>query len=246
MTYETYPMVDIHTHILPGVDDGADDLRMARVLLLLARQQGIRHVFCTPHSSAYDHDPQRAEAAFRALSENYLGDYPDTRLYRGCEVYCEGPIMDRVLEALDSGRYPTLNDTQYVLMELSKWTTPVDAMECVLALIKRGYRPVLAHMERYCNLINHMGIVDWILEKGGLIQVNVYSLFDEDDADVKNWARRLVRERKAAFLGSDTHTTYFRPVSVEMGLAWLYENVDRAYADEIAWGNAKRFLIGER
>ena len=72
--------------------------------------------------------------------------------------------------------------------------------------------------------------------------MNAYSLFDEMDDSIKNWARRLVQERKVDFLGTDAHRTYHRPPSAEMGLNWLYENVEQEYADAIAWSNAQKFL----
>ena len=89
-----------------------------------------------------------------------------------------------------------------------------------------------------------MDLVDRFRELGALIQLNAYSLFDEIDESIKNWARRLVQERKVDFLGTDAHRTYHRPPSAEMGLNWLYENVERDYADAIAWQNAELFLCG--
>ena len=77
---------------------------------------------------------------------------------------------------------------------------------------------------------------------GAWIQWKVYSLFDEMDDSVKNWAGRLVQERKVDFPGTDAHRTYHRPPSAEWGLNWLYENVEQAYADAIAWGNVQTLL----
>lgn len=97
-------------------------------------------------------------------------------------------------------------------------------------------------MKRYRNLYDNMDLVNRFRELGALIQINVYSLFDEDKDSIKNWARRLVQERKVDFLGTDAHRTYHRPPSATWGLNWLYENVDRGYADAIAWGNARKLL----
>ena len=87
-----------------------------------------------------------------------------------------------------------------------------------------------------------MDLVNQFRERSALIQLNAYSLFDEMDDSIKNWARRLVLEQKADFLGTDAHRTYHRPPSAEMGLNWLYENVERDYADAIAWKNAEQIL----
>ena len=87
-----------------------------------------------------------------------------------------------------------------------------------------------------------MELVDRFRELGALIQINVYSLFDEDDSSIKNWARRLVQDRKVEFLGTDAHRTYHRPPSAEWGLNYMYENVEQEYVEAIAWGNAQKFL----
>jgi len=237
-------MIDIHMHLIPGVDDGAEDMMMARMMLLRAREQGIHTVFCTPHSEAFHYSKEGARIIFQRLLGNVESVYPDVKLYLGCEVYCEGKRMDQVVESLNSGRYPTMNESKYVLMELSPWSYPEDAISCVKALTKAGYQPIVAHMERYRNLWDNMDLVNRCRELGALIQINVYSLFDEDKDAIKNWARRLVQAQKVNFLGTDAHRTYHRPPSAEMGLRWLYEHVERDYADAIAWKNAQTLLIG--
>lgn len=239
-------MVDIHMHLIPGVDDGAEDMMMARMMLLRAREQGIDTIFCTPHSEAFHYSKDGARIIFDRLKANVASAYPDMKLYLGCEVYCEAQIMDRVLEDLNTRRYPTMNGSKSVLMEFSMWVEPEGAITCVEAMVQAGYKPIIAHMERYQYLCDNMDLVNRFRELGALIQINVYSLFDEDKESIKNWARRLVQERKVDFLGTDAHRTYHRPPSAEWGLGWLYENVARDYVDAIAWGNAQNTLMGEQ
>lgn len=236
-------MIDIHMHLIPGVDDGAESVEMALVMMARAGQQGISRVVATPHSSAFHDSEERVKSAFREISAAAENVCPDMKLYLGCEVYCEAGNMDHVLEALASGRYPTMNGTKYVLMEFSMWVEPEHAAVCVEALAKAGYMPIIAHMERYRYLRGNMALADRFRETGALIQLNAYSLFEEMDASIRAWAQRLVLERKADFLGTDAHRTYHRPPSAAMGLNWLYENVDQEYADFIAWKNAEQRLL---
>lgn len=235
-------MIDIHMHLIPGVDDGAEDMMMARMMLLRAREQGIDTIFCTPHSEAFWYSKDGARIIFDRLKKNVGSAYPDVKLYLGCEVYCEARIMDQVLENLNSGRYPTMNDSKYVLMEFYGGVEQDNARSCVEAMVNGGYQPIIAHMERYPYLCDNMDLVNCFRELGALIQVNVYSLFDEGKDSIKNWARRLVQEQKVDFLGTDAHRTYHRPPSAEWGLKWLYENVENEYADAISWGNAQKLL----
>lgn len=236
-------MVDIHMHLVPSVDDGAQDVEMALVMMLRAKQQGISRIVATPHSQAFHSSAERVRSTFRKFAAAAENLCPDMKLYLGCEVYCEAEIMKQVLEALKSGRYPTMNETKYVLMEFSMWEDPDRTVPCVEALARAGYLPIIAHMERYRYLRENMALVDCFREMGALIQLNAYSLFDEMDDSIREWARRLVLERKADFLGTDAHRTYHRPPSAEMGLNWLYENVDQEYADFVAWRNAEQRLL---
>lgn len=230
-------------HLIPGVDDGAENMEMALVMLLRAKEQGISRIIATPHSEAFHFSKEDIRTVFHRLTAAAAKLCPDMKLYPGCEVYCEADIMEQVLELLDSGVYPTMNGTNYVLMEFSQWVAPERTAPCVKALVDAGYKPIIAHMERYKYLRNHMQLVDQFRAMGALIQLNAYSLFDEMDDSVKNWARRLVLERKADFLGTDAHRTYHRPPSAELGLNWLYENAAQEYANAIAFENAERLLL---
>ena len=227
-------MIDIHTHILPTVDDGAEDQNMSLLMLLRAKEQGIICVFATPHSSALDEHPQHPLEAFQQLCSKAAQLFPEIQLYLGCEVYCEADQMPEVLANLRSGKYPTMNGTKYVLMEA--------AVPCVANLIAAGYTPIIAHMEHYWYLQNNIPLVQQFREMGAKIQLNVGSLFNEMDESIKVWARRLVLEQKVDFLGTDAHKTYYRPPSAEMGLKWLYENTEHSYADAIRFENAKQLL----
>ena len=239
-------MIDIHMHLIPGVDDGAEDMEMALVMMIRAKQQGISQIIATPHSEVFRYSKEGGRIIFKRLVDAAAKVCPDMMLYLGSEVYCETGMIAEVLEALDSGRYPTMNGTKYVLMEFSQWVYPENTVPCVEALVKAGYKPIIAHMERYKYLRDNMELVVRFRELGALIQLNAYSLFDEMDDSIKNWARLLVQERKVDFLGTDAHRTYHRPPSAEYGLNWLYENVEQAYADAIAWGNAMHLLMAEQ
>lgn len=237
-------MTDIHMHLIPGVDDGAETMEMALEMMCSARQQGISQIIATPHSNAFHRTGNDVRRLLRQLKKAASAACPDMKLALGCEVFCNPGSMDQVLKALKSGRYPTMNGTRYVLTEFSQWVWPEDTIICLEALTKAGYKPIIAHMERYHNLRGNMNLADRFRELGALIQVNAYSLFDEADHSIRHWARQLVLARKADFLGTDAHRTWHRPPCVENGIHWLYENTDREYAEALAWKNAQLFLEG--
>ena len=236
-------MIDIHTHLIPCVDDGAEDEMMALMMLLRAKDQGINSVFVTPHSSAFDEGHEGTLEKNKQLCASAARILPDIQLYPGCEVHCETSKMPEVVSGLESGKYPTMNGTRLVLMEFSLWVMPENTLPCVEALVSAGYTPIIAHIERYKHLRDNIPLVDRFRAAGALIQLNVSSLYDEMDDAVKDWARQLVKEKKVDFLGTDAHRTYYRPPSAQMGLTWLYQNTDQEYADTICQGNAKKFLM---
>ena len=108
-------MIDIHMHLIPGVDKGAEDEQMALLMLLRAKDQGIRAVFATPHSSAFDEDPEGTKEAYRHLCARAAQIFPEMQLYPGCEIYCETGQMRLVLSGLESGKYPAMNGTKFVI-----------------------------------------------------------------------------------------------------------------------------------
>lgn len=233
---------DIHMHIVSGVDDGAWDMDMARILLILARQQGIQNIVATPHSSAFIKQQDLVHDRFLALREYAAQAFPDIGLYLGCEIRCAEDDMPLILEGLDSGRFLSMNHTRYVLTEFRTDTEADEAFACANRLCTHGWIPIIAHIERYGRLFQTPGTIEQLLECGCLIQVNAYSFFDEESAAVIQNARMLAERQWVHFLGSDAHRINFRPPSVKWGLQYLYEHYDHAYVDEIAIGNTEKFL----
>lgn len=236
-------MVDLHMHVIPGVDDGALDLPMALDLLRMARKQGIGAVFATPHSGSFRVLAQEIRSRFELLQQTAAGLWPELLLVLGCEVLCEPGQMGRILDALEAGLFPTMNGTAYVLMELSPWGRATDLQLCTDALVRNGYVPILAHAERYPYLQVETGHIDEFRAMGGRIQLNVYSLSEEIDPAIRTWARQLVLTRRADYLGTDAHRTYHRPPRIQAGLDWLYENVDPIYANRLTWERARETLL---
>lgn len=238
-----FKVVDTHMHVIPGVDDGALDQSMSLMMLYIAQKQGIHTVFATPHSGAFRISPETPKEAFSRLCEAAAEQMPEVQLYLGCEIICEPVYMERVVQALQSGLFPTMNGTRFALVEFTTGERAEGISYCIEELLRNGYRPILAHTERYIHLQNDIKIVDQFREMGAKIQVNAFSLAGEKDSAILEWARSLVKMQRADYLGTDAHRTYHRPPDVKEGLQWLYQNSDSEYAEALAWGNARRDLL---
>lgn len=236
-----YQMADIHMHIVPGVDDGSRTLEMSKAMLELAGRQGVRAVAATPHSFAFlnQSEPDFVRRRFQALREETAGA---VRLILGCEVRCASSGIRGTLERLRSGELPSMNGTRYVLTEFDPTVRPDAAAAMTELLLADGWKPILAHVERYPALFVPGGI-DRLTGRGCLLQINAYSLAEETDRGISSRARRLLAEGRVSFLGSDAHRLEFRPPSVERGLRYVYEHCEKAYADAVAFQNAGKYLF---
>lgn len=235
-------MCDVHMHIIPGVDDGSWDMDMSEQMLRIAHGQGIRSVMATPHSSAFIGENHNVRKNFEQLQERVRAILPDMRLYFGCEVRCGGSYIDITVDRLKAGIFPTLNETAYVLTEFSTHIKPEQAIKCACRLKDGGWTPVIAHVERYLNLFQDFRCIELLREMGCLFQINVYSVFEEENEQIKANAIKLTETKMVSFLGSDAHRTFHRPPSVRYGLKYLYENYDREYLDQITFKNAEELL----
>ena len=160
--------------------------------------------------------------------------------YEGCEVLCAGEYMDDIVFGLDCGAFATLGTTKYVLTELYPDTRPAEAFSVIKTLCDHSYHPIIAHMERNYNLTGAM--VSTLIAMGALIQVNAHSFVAERDVQIRERARRLLRNQQIHFLGSDAHRLAHRPPNVASGVQYVLEHAEEDYAREVLYGNAEKLL----
>lgn len=233
-------MYDIHMHLLPGVDDGAATPEMSLDMIRAAQAEGIRAILITPHSDCIS--PRELSHAWSELRDAMNRAGVSMPLYPGCEVACSVPRMDSILEKLDTGYYPTINGTKYVLTEFSPYILPQNARICLRRLLDSGYLPVIAHAERYRELISDTDFYPRQHNLGCLIQCNAYSFAQESNPLILAGARRLLREGLVDFLGTDAHRSNHRPPQAAAGLAWIREHTDDGYYQRITRDNARTLL----
>ena len=232
-------------HVVPKVDDGAANMSMAHDMLQMAYKQGVRDIFCTSHN-AYDSDEIKYyHKQLTILRRTAKSKFPDLELHAGCELLCSSNYIDDILHGLESGIYLPLGNSKYVLTELYTDTTPTEAKQIVWALIDSGWKPILAHAERYSNLFDGITIHE-LINIGAKIQINLYSLDEERKTDIKERARYLVLNQHAHFVGSDAHRFNHRPPNIHSGIDFLYENCDKIFAEQICYKNAEHFLIEKK
>lgn len=204
-------MIDFHTHILPGIDDGADTVSESIKLLVEERRQGIDRVFLTPHFYADEDNPerfiQRRKVAYKKLAETIsndekLRDYIP-KMYLGAEVYYFPGISD-----CEELKKLSLAETGCVLVEppMSVWTeTMLDDIEAIGGNI--GLVPVIAHVDRYCRMLKDYSLFCRLSGRRILNQVNASFFINEDS---REFALRLLESNSIHLIGSDCHDTVRR------------------------------------
>lgn len=240
-------IVDIHMHVIPGVDDGSESMEMSMEMLRSSYLQGTRKIFCTSHGGVYfdENDRVLARQNYEELECRCAAEMPDLELYMGAEVRMIPEYMPEIIEALDSGMMPTMADTEYVLSEFYDEGMSYEQMiHSLELLLNEGYIPIIAHMERYPNLVPNIGAAQRIHDMGCLIQINAYSILEEGSAQTKQWANQLLEAKLVDFIGSDAHKTFHRPPKLIRGIKDMYERLDKEYVDRILYKNVNELILG--
>jgi protein-tyrosine phosphatase len=201
-------MIDFHSHLMPGVDDGAADIDEARSGLAVMREQGITTIITTPHIQASLTDKPRElerylgelDAAFEALATLAATEFPDLRVERGVEL-----MLDTPQPAMGDLRLH-LAGTSFVLMEFPYMTIPPNSAMAVRQLRGRGVVPIVAHPERYANMSSNIDLIESWRDAGAYIQVNAGSFVGQYGATARRLVWAIVERGLADYICSDYHS----------------------------------------
>ena len=191
-------MIDFHTHILPGIDDGAKTYEQAIKILQQAKAAGFTDIILTPHymEEYYEADEQIREELMGKLQKQV-----SINLYIGNELY----ITRNIEELLKKQRLSTINNSRYLLMELPFNNQVIFLNEVIYKLISLGIVPIIAHPERYEYIQENPDKLQELVEDGVLFQMNYGSIIGQYGRKAQKTAKYLLKQGYIHFLGSDTH-----------------------------------------
>jgi len=197
---------DMHSHLLPGLDDGAETVEHSVELLRALRALGYRKLIMTPHimGDFYKNTPEGIKTALDALRQAATeAGITDVELECAAEYYLDewfGRRLDRGDELLSFG-----GEKRYLLFETSYINEPFNLAETVFRLQSMGYQPVLAHPERYTYFYGRFDDLVKVRENGALLQLNLNSLAGYYSAGAKKIAERLIDAGLVDLVGTDAH-----------------------------------------
>ena len=239
-------MIDLHCHILPGIDDGALSLSESLIMAQSAAGGGTRKIVATPHYFNDYQNPRPVEKAeverkFKELKDYLRLNRCPVELYMGAEQYG----VSNLVPIIENDELITINDSRYLLIEFSL-DDDIERAKFVLSqLDDYDIVPILAHPERYDFIQDEPSKIFWFLQHGCLLQVNKGSItgrFGEEAEGISHW---LIRERMAHVVASDSHGPYQRTADMSAAYQYACYSSGDEYAYMLFNENPQRILDDE-
>ena len=236
-------LCDIHTHVLPGVDDGAPHMEYALQMLENAAASDVEWLAVTPHCNVPhcggNYRDEELARRFAALQEA-AADIP-VRLVLGAEVR----VTEDLPALLTQGRIPTLNGGRYLLTEFAADTDETAFLPALQEILSAGYIPLVAHPERYAAVCREPRIVELWLDSGCHLQLTGGSLLGAYGKTVQRTAHTLLRRDLVACVASDAHGIHGRSNYLLDVYDHLYVQYSKAYAHCLMYANPLRICQDE-
>lgn len=231
-------LIDIHSHILYEVDDGASSREVSIEMLREAAKQGVTDIIATPHyrQGMFSYPPKKIFSHYQELRRE--AHKVGIRLSLGCEYFVDGDIY----ENLEKGRVPTLAGTRYVLTEYAPDAAYSMMQMFSQNLLRQGYIPVIAHVERVRNLVSHPEYVRELSSMGVFIQVNAGGVLGKGGLSRQRFLLKLLREGLVDLVASDAHDMQRRPIMLEECAAYVEKRVGSSCVERVFRKSAKKIL----
>lgn len=196
--------VDIHSHLLPGIDDGAKDLNDSISLIKKMSEYGIKNFITTPHilGDVYPNTPKIIRKKLKIVKDELINQgLKDIKITAAAEYMLD----EHFLELIENDKEILTLKDNYVLVEMSYFSPPYNLYDILFQLQLKGYKPILAHPERYVTYHNNFNEYYKLKKSGCLFQLNLLSLTKNYGVGVLKTLEKLLKENLYDFTGSDVH-----------------------------------------
>lgn len=209
-------MIDFHNHILWGVDDGPKNIEESIEMIYQAIDKGIDCIFTTPHyyEGKFETTREEIEKKTNLLNQILIERNLPIRLIWGQEIH----LNENLFEKLDHEIIGPLSNSQYILIELPYMDMPLYTYEFLIKVINKGYKPIIAHPERYKAIQQDVNILERLVDIGCILQLNAGSILGEYGKTSKKLAKFMIKHKKFHIIGSDAHDTILRPFLIDKAL----------------------------
>lgn len=236
-------MIDIHNHILPGLDDGAADWDEALRLCEIASLDGIKGLVATPHIRDGLYPNSRVEIMDKLQELRIrLAERIDIRIYSGAEVHISMDLPEKIKR----GEIPCINEEGYLLLELPERLLPPRIDDLIFDLKLAGITPIIAHPERCGWAGSDFDSLKRFIEHGALVQVTAMSLTGGFGRGVRRITEKLLKLGLVDVIASDSHSPVHRPPHLSTALKAATKIVGDERAEKLVKENPQRIVAGEK
>ncbi len=233
-------MIDIHSHVLYGMDDGARTLEDSLAMLRMAQEHGTTAIVATPHANLqYHYDPELIARRIEEVSQALGGAL---QIHRGCDFHLS---YDNIQDAISNPRKYTINGGPYLLVEFSDLLIFKNTGEIFSRLQQAGMIPIITHPERNALLRQRVDQIAAWVDAGAYNQVTGQSLMGGFGRRAEEFAKLLLERGLVHFLASDGHDCEHRPPRLDQAYAWVQQHYDESTADILCRVNPGAALAGE-
>ncbi len=233
-------MIDIHCHILPGIDDGARDWNTAVEMCNIARLDGITHIVATPHCD--DRYPYDREAHQDRLDE-LRRRVPGLEFTLGCDFHAS---YDNIRSAAQHPDRFTIGVSPYLLVEFSDYQTPAQMTELVFRLQSAGLRPIITHPERNPVIAEFPEFPARLVDLGCLLQITADALTGAWGHKIKKTCESMLKKDLVSFIASDAHGTGRRKPSLSQARKAAARIIGQDAADQLIQSNPREVVGSHR
>lgn len=233
-------MVDIHCHIVPAVDDGAQTKSQVRALLKKEYEDGVTALVLTPHyrkgmfEAPDDLVLKRAAYVMHEVRELGL----PMKIYLAREYHANADMIDE-LKATPQYR---INEGRHVLVEFSSVHSYEKIRGWIYQLVAAGFRPIIAHVERYPDVMRDIEQVDELIQLGAYIQISTSAILGEHGLRLKGYTKTLLKKRMVHFVASDAHDMENRRPNLRECREYVAKKFGAGYAEELFVENPRNIL----
>ncbi|MGB7604375.1 MAG: CpsB/CapC family capsule biosynthesis tyrosine phosphatase [Lutisporaceae bacterium] len=216
-------LVDLHCHILPSIDDGAKDLDISIDMCRIAEQDGIDCIIATPHfiHGAINNNSKIVKQKVEKLNNTLKKKKVNINIYPGCEAFISPELPRLVREK----QVCTLNDTQYILIELPMESVPDYTADIIYQLRLDGYTPIIAHPERNTVISETPDVLIDLINRGALTQINSSSINGLFGKGIMETSLLLLKNKMIHLLASDAHTAGGRSPKLSRAMSIIEHEV---------------------
>lgn len=239
-------MIDIHTHVLPTIDDGPTTMTESLEMCRIAVNDGIKKIIATPHvqNGMYDLDANKVLEKIYLLNQLVKQEGLDLVIFPGAEVHLNDRLLDA--EILKESSILTINGgRKYILLEFPFQWVPSGTEHVIFKLRSMGFTPILPHLERNFKIQRDPYMVRHFAEMGAILQVTAQSITGDFDAAPLKCVLWMLKNNLVHVIASDAHSPIARPPILSMAVKVVSEMLGEEAAKKMVLEHPKMILEGE-